>query len=95
VKKKKKLVKTRTAFYLVSVAIVFYLLFVLAGQTATYLQTRAKLSSLQQKVNEARLENQVLRDEIKNWQDPQFLERQAREKLGMVKEGEISFWITD
>ena len=48
-----------------------------------------RLTEEEKKLTEVQKENQALKDRLAEVQTPEFLEREAREKLGMGKEGEV------
>ena len=56
-----------------------------------YLAQREEMAALERKVEILLSEQVKLRDRIRRLQDPSELERLARECLGMVRPGEISF----
>jgi cell division protein FtsB len=67
------------------------LLFYLAVPLRTYLDQRDRLQELERQSQVLERENDQLRRQIELLHDPAYLERIARECLGMVKEGEIGF----
>jgi cell division protein DivIC len=52
---------------------------------------RVKIESLQRELAAVEMRNQQLEEEIKNWQSPDYVERVAREELGLVKPGETVY----
>lgn len=56
-----------------------------------YLAQRSEIGGLDRQVQELRQERLRLERRIARLQDPDYLERVARECLGMVREGEIAF----
>jgi len=47
---------------------------------------------LQQRIKLLREQNDVLKEEISSFQqDPEYIEKKAREKLGVIKKGEIIY----
>jgi len=59
----------------------------------TYMAQRDRLAQLQRQSQVLVQQNEQLRRQIAQLQDPSYLERIARECLGMVKPGEIGFII--
>ena len=55
------------------------------------MEQKRQLATLQSKLASLKDENRALRDDIKRFSDPGFIEVLAREKLGLVKEGERSY----
>jgi cell division protein FtsB len=57
----------------------------------TLLDQRSELSTLEQQTKDLAFDNAVLKARIAELNDPAYLERLARECLGMVKPGETAF----
>jgi len=74
---------------LVLVALLFYLIVPLR----TYVAQRDRLAQLQRQSQVLQQQNEQLQRQIRQLKDPAYLERIARECLGMVKPGEIGFII--
>jgi cell division protein FtsB len=51
-------------------------------------QSKDRLEISQQRLEKAQAENQKLKSELENTQSDQFVEEEARNKLGMAREGE-------
>jgi cell division protein FtsB len=71
--------------------VVTALLFYLAVPLRTYVDQRSRLRELEHQSQVLEQQNDKLRQQIDLLHDPVYLERIARECLGMVKEGEIGF----
>ena len=71
--------------------VVVVLLFALAVPVRTLMQQRSDLAHLQTEQRSLERQNQALKLQVARLQDPAYLERIARECLGMVRPGEISF----
>jgi cell division protein FtsB len=56
-----------------------------------YLAERSQITGLEQQVGELERQKADYDRQIAQLQDPQYLERMARECLGMIKPGEIGF----
>jgi cell division protein DivIC len=52
---------------------------------------RQEISEAEQKRAELLEEQKKLEAEKEKWQDPKEIEQKAREKLGMVKDGEVPY----
>jgi cell division protein FtsL len=52
---------------------------------------RVEIESLQREIAAVELRNKQLEEEIVNWQSPEYVERAAREELGLVKPGETVY----
>jgi cell division protein FtsB len=69
------------------------LLLYLAVPVQTYLTQRRDMARLQQQMHVLEQQSGKLRAQVRQLHDPNYLERIARECLGMVKRGEIGFVI--
>jgi cell division protein FtsB len=56
-----------------------------------YFAERARIADLEQQAHSLQLQNAALEDRVKALHDPAYLERLARECLGMIKPGDIAF----
>ena len=70
---------------------VFLLAMVSIAPTRVWLDQRARLRELERQAAQLEAANAELADRIADLRDPETLERLARECLGMVEPGEISF----
>jgi cell division protein FtsL len=70
---------------------VIVLLFALAVPIRTLLQQRSDLAQIQTEQQALERQNEALKLQVARLHDPAYLERIARECLGMVRPGEISF----
>jgi cell division protein FtsB len=73
------------------VLVIVVLLFALAVPVRTLMEQRADLARLQKEERLLSLQNEALSRQVARLHDPAYLERIARECLGMTKPGEISF----
>jgi len=56
-------------------------------------QSKHQVKEIEKKLKELRLESERLKEEEKNTENPFYLEKLAREKLGLAKKGEIVYKI--
>jgi len=56
-------------------------------------QARKSLKKTEEKLTQMELENRELKEQIDNLANPFYLEKLAREKLGLAKEGEVIYKI--
>ena len=56
-------------------------------------QARKSLEKTEKKLAQMELENMELKDQINNLENSFYLEKLAREKLGLAKEGEVVYKI--
>jgi len=77
---------------ILSVVLMVLLLYMMVP-LRSYLEQRARLTQLTQQANALQRQQASLMHEIAQLQDPDYLQRIARECLGMVRPGEIAFVI--
>ena len=65
------------------------------GQTLAYLETKNELIELLNKRDALQAETEELKEEIVLLHNNDYIESQARRHLGMVKPGEIIFYVED
>jgi cell division protein FtsL len=78
---------------LVLAVIMIALLFYLVVPMRTYVAQRNRLSQLERQTQILEQQNQVLSQQVARLNDPAYVEQIARECLGMIRPGEISFVI--
>lgn len=61
----------------------------------TWLNQREQAQTLAAQVAAAKAENARLEEELKKWQDPEYIARQARSRLGYVRPGETTFVVLE
>lgn len=52
---------------------------------------KSRVTEAEDNLKKLQLKNQMIKDQEKEVGTPEFAERQAREKLGLIKEGEVIF----
>ena len=80
-----------TAFTAILAVVVTVLLVLAVFPLRSYLSERSQIDDLNRRITSLQQENGRLEGQIRKWHDPEFLQRVARECLGMVKPGEVSF----
>ncbi len=75
--------------------IVGFLAVILTPTVRAYLEQRGEISQLQEQVEQQRQDVADAEADIEAWNDPDFLERQARERLNFVRPGERSYTVLD
>lgn len=81
-------VNTRT---IIAVIIILVLLIIIKGIISSIINLRENshiVSTLNSSLNEEKKKDQFLKEELYFVQTPEYIEQQAREKLGLVKPGE-------
>lgn len=80
--------KWKKIFLLAAVLVAFWFI---AENSYKIWYMRQEISEAEQKRAELLEEQQKLEAEKEKWQDPKEIEQKAREKLGMVKDGEVPY----
>ena len=75
--------------------VVCSLVVALAYPTRLWISQRAQIAEQQRQAQEARARVERLRDLKARWQDPAYVERQAREHLHYVRPGETGYTVAD
>ncbi len=65
------------------------------GQVLSYWEAKSELRALERKQEVLEAENKNLREEMILLQDNEYIEIKAREKLGLIRPGEIIFYVVD
>ncbi|WP_326597144.1 FtsB family cell division protein [Streptomyces sp. NBC_01803] len=71
------------------------LIVALAYPLRQYIQQRTEIADLRRQAQEERQRVEDLRDAKARWQDPAYVEQQARERLQYVRPGEIGFLLPE
>ena len=66
-----------------------------ASSLRAFLEQREHMTELRQSIAESRTNIAELRREKKRWEDPAYVEAQARQRFGWVMPGEIGFQVID
>jgi cell division protein FtsB len=80
-----------TARATILLAVLAGILFLSIAPARMYFEQRAELAELQRQAAELAARNQRLTDRAERLRDEAFLERLARQCLGMVRPGEVAF----
>jgi cell division protein FtsB len=80
-----------TSRAVVLVLVLAALVTTLAMPLREYLQQRSTLGALQQQLESGQARVESLRNQVKQWHDPAYLEAQARARLHYVYPGEIGY----
>lgn len=68
---------------------------IIAPVLSGYLRQQADITSAQQQITQEKAEISALETELAKWDNPAYVEQQARQRLRFVKEGEVSFTVID
>jgi cell division protein FtsB len=66
-----------------------------ASSMRAYLQQRSHINDLKVQIAEAKADIAVSQREKHRWNDPAYVEQQARERFGWVKPGETAYQVLD
>ncbi len=87
--------KTGILTKLIVMIIMIYTVVTLVGLNSKIAAAEAQKARLEQEVSNIEARNAELEHSIKNSNDPETIQKIAREKLGLVKPGEIIFYGTN
>ena len=82
----------RTAV-LASIAI--FLVVLLTSSVAAWLHQQGQIAALRDKVSSQEADVASLREERQRWEDPAYVEQQARQRLKFVRPGERAYTVLD
>lgn len=74
-------------------ALIVVAVIVLAPNLRILLEQRAQIAQLEQSVKDAESAVSELTDEVARWDDPAYIEAQARERLYYVFPGDVSYLV--
>ncbi|SOC53904.1 FtsB family cell division protein [Ornithinimicrobium cerasi] len=77
------------------VALVVVMGLIIAPVLSGYLRQRAEIGEAKRQIEAEQEEIAALQTELDRWDDPGYVERQARERLRFVKQGETAFTVLD
>ena len=75
-------------------AILFFLALTIAPPVKHYFTQRAQISALKSQLSADQTALQKARQELLQWQDPEYIKSQARERLHFVMPGERQYIVT-
>lgn len=61
----------------------------------SWMEQQQQARELAAEIARTKAENEILEEEIARYQDPEYVSRQARERLGFVKPGETTYVVID
>ncbi len=70
---------------------IFFVVFSFSMKYIKIVEAKSKISDIQQKIEKLKNENRDLSEKVKLLKIPSYIEKVAREELGLVKPGEILF----
>lgn len=84
-----------SGFAIVTLVVLVLTVVVLAPSLRIFVEQRQQLAALEAEVRAQHEEVKQLEAEIARWDDPRYIEAQARERLNYVYPGEISYLVID
>ncbi len=91
VKSKGKINFRKMMVVIVAAVVAVYFVYILISQQISISQKNREIENLREQVVSASEESERLSQEVENLNDPEYLERVAREKLGLVRPNERVF----
>ena len=88
---KQKLNVKRLAIVAAAAVFIIYFVYAMIAQQIALSNKNKEIQSLEEQVSAANPETERLQKELDNLEDPEYLERVAREKLGLVRPNERVF----
>ena len=89
-KLKKLNLKKVTAIVIAGILLVYFI-WTLISQQISISKKNGEIAELERKIEEVRLESDRLSKEVENLNDPEYIEKIARERLGLVRPNERVF----
>ncbi|MCI7266192.1 MAG: cell division protein FtsL [Veillonellaceae bacterium] len=89
--KKQKIVGLSLGWLLVTLCVLIYGVYVIGDKAMTISQLNSDMDQARLRLEEAQRENQQLKDENASLSDDAYIEKLAREELGMTRKGEIPY----
>lgn len=77
--------------HLLAGMLVIYIVYVLITQQIAIIQAKAEKARVQAEIEKLVEENQRIQSQLENMQSDEYIERIARERLGLIKPGEYMF----
>lgn len=90
-KGKKKINYKRFFISLFVLLFVLYFVYIMIWQQMVISKKSKEIDALEEKINAAQQQTEQLENELNNLNDPEYIERIAREKLGLVRPNERVF----
>ncbi|BDZ49631.1 hypothetical protein GCM10025867_18720 [Frondihabitans sucicola] len=82
-----------SGFSLLMLVIIVLFVVILAPSLRTLIQQQQQISSLQSAVDKQKSDVNALKDDVARWNDPAYIEAQARDRLLYVYPGEYSYLV--
>lgn len=89
--KKQKIGGLSLGWLLVTLCVLIYGVYVIGDKAMTISQLNSDMDQARLRLEEAQRENQQLKEENASLSDDTYIEKLAREELGMTRKGEIPY----
>ena len=89
--KKQKIGGLNLGWLLVTLCVLIYGVYVIGDKAMTISQLNSDMDQARLRLEEAQRENQQLKEENASLSDDAYIEKLAREELGMTRKGEIPY----
>ena len=89
--KKQKIGGLSLGWLLVTLCVIIYGVYVIGDKAMTISQLNSDMDQARLRLEEAQRENQQLKEENASLSDDAYIEKLAREELGMTRKGEIPY----
>ena len=89
--KKQKIGVLSLGWLLVTLCVLIYGVYVIGDKAMTISQLNSDMDQARLRLEEAQRENQQLKEENASLSDDAYIEKLAREELGMTRKGEIPY----
>lgn len=83
-----------SGFSLLMLGLLILAVMVLAPNLRIFIEQQQQIAALQATVDEAQASVDDLTDDVARWEDPAYIESQARERLFYILPGDISYLVT-
>ncbi len=90
-KQKGKIVPGRLLVTVLAALFVLYFIYIMIWQQVMLSKKNKEIDALEEKVSAAAQQTEQLKEQLSNMEDPEYIERIAREKLGLVRPNERVF----
>ena len=84
-----------SGFTVLMLALLVLAIIVLAPNLRIFIEQRAQIAELEASVDEHEQAVDELTDDVARWEDPAYIEAEARERLYFIYPGEVSFLVID
>lgn len=86
---------TRLARFVTLLTVGFTVFLVVFSPLRSWMHQQEQSRELAAQISQVKVQNEALEQEIERYQDPDYIARQARERLGYVRPGEVTYIVVD